>query len=138
MRHSPPRLIAVWLLASALGCQGREGPVDPVWGKQPCAHCHMLLSDPAHAAQRLAALGQPLYFDDIGCLVEAMLDRPSAAGTAWVRDGTGAWHEAQRARYGGGHRTPMGYGFALQQAGPLDFAQVQRELAAKRAARSER
>ena len=121
-----------------VGCQIDERPVDPVWGKQPCAHCHMLLSDPASAAQLVGVPGQPLYFDDIGCAVEHQRTQRGAGGQIWVRDPSGAWRSALDARYGNGHRTPMGYGIAVQADGPLDFAQVQREIALKRTARSDR
>lgn len=125
-------------LMFASACRGTEGPIDPIWGKQPCAHCHMLLSDPTSAAQLLSSAGERSYFDDIGCLVEALLDQRGVVTGAWVRDAAGTWQNAARARYARGHHTPMGYGFVLLANGPLDFAHVQREIAEQRAARSAR
>ena len=121
-----------WLLALLLlllGCSTNQAAVDPVWGKQPCDHCHMLLSDPGTAAQLLSVDGERLYFDDVGCLVERIARDASSVGRIWVRDARGVWIDARRARYRTGARTPMGYGVQVSADGDLDFAAVQRELA---------
>lgn len=96
-------------LALAIGCEKLDTPADPVWGKEPCAHCRMLVGDRRFAAQAVAS-GDRLYFDDIGCFVLWAKEHPPAR--AWVRDAEHErWLEASGARYASGARTPMDFGF---------------------------
>jgi copper chaperone NosL len=129
------RSIAVWLAVLA-ACSSATQAQDPVWNKQPCAHCHMLVSDPRTAAQLVTHRGERLYFDDVGCLVEHMLAHPAEIAFAWARDTHGQWLNAFRARYRTGESTPMGYGFTVDDQGALDFLHLQHEIAQRRVARS--
>ena len=122
----------ILLLALLLGCNAAEGAVEPVWGKQACDHCHMLLSDPSNAAQLVTPDGERMYFDDVGCMVERIARPGSSIAHLWVRDAHGTWIDAQRARYHAGVTTPMGYGVQVSEHGELDFRQLQREIAGKR------
>jgi hypothetical protein len=128
--------IILSLVALLAGCNADNTALEPVWGKQPCAHCHMLLSDPSNAGQLVTIAGERLYFDDVGCLVEQLLDEPGTVARAWVRDAGGHWVHASSARYERGLETPMGYGFAPRAAGSFEFADLQREVAQRRLARS--
>jgi copper chaperone NosL len=123
------RLIVLSVLAQLLGCAAADAPVDPVWGKQPCDHCHMLLSDPSSAAQIVTQHGDRLHFDDVGCMVEHLSSHASDVSRAWVRDAHGRWLAALHAHYRGGAATPMGYGIAADERGELDFKAVQRAIA---------
>ncbi|MBI4953148.1 MAG: hypothetical protein HY908_14030 [Myxococcales bacterium] len=123
-----------WLLAPVawLACAGGDKPVDPVWGKQPCAACAMLVSEPRHAGQLVTESGDRFYFDDPGCLAAYLAERTASAepaarvGAAWVRDEAGSWIDARSARYRTGARTPMDYGFEAQADGTASFADVER------------
>jgi hypothetical protein len=124
------RTIALALVL--FGCAaGAAGPLEPVWGKQPCDHCMMLLSESPPAAQALMSDGSRKYFDDIGCLAGYLGRTEQQPKAAWVRgpDGTG-WIDAFTARYSAGHRTPMDYGFHADTTG-LTFAEVQARVRAK-------
>jgi copper chaperone NosL len=114
------------LTVSVAACDDTTRPLEPVWNKQACAHCHMLLSEPRYAAQLVTDNGERLFFDDVGCLAAYLLRAHSER--AWVRDGA-RWVLAQDARFNAGATTPMGYGFAADsESGSLDFAAVSRAV----------
>ncbi|HET9929868.1 MAG TPA: hypothetical protein VFQ35_04240 [Polyangiaceae bacterium] len=117
-------------LAACAACRGESGPKDPIWGKQPCAHCNMLVSDPLYAAQAESARGDRLFFDDVGCMASYLTEHRGTT-KAWVRDAKGNWLEAERARFRLGARTPMDFGVVVDAAGSLDFAAVKERVAAK-------
>ncbi|MFZ4577063.1 MAG: hypothetical protein ACOYOB_01605 [Myxococcota bacterium] len=100
------------------GCrQDAPTPEQPVWGKQPCDYCAMLLSDRLHGAQELTAEGDRLFFDDLGCMVAWDAEHPRKTRSRWVRrfdqppQGTG-WLPAEQAAYVRVPGTPMAFGFA--------------------------
>ena len=117
-------------LALALGCEDTSAPVEPIWGKQSCGHCRMVVSDPRFAAQLVTPSGERAFFDDVGCLVEHLDD--GAAKHAWVSSGSGVWLDVNRARFAKGASTPMDFGFVAQPGGELDFAAVQRGVQQRR------
>jgi copper chaperone NosL len=132
------RVVLLMVLGMSLACgAGPEQPVDPVWGKQACEHCMMLVSEPRPAAQAVLPGGTRKFFDDVGCLVE-WLDRSGEVPLRmWVRPPAGdGWIDARAARYGEGQRTPMDYGF-LASDGGRSFEELRVALRARRAARAE-
>jgi copper chaperone NosL len=112
------------------GCEHAELAKDPVWGKQACEHCHMLVSDKRYAAQFTTRAGDRLYFDDLGCLVAYLNEHKPEVAHVWVRDTT-HWLDATTARYATGFQTPMGYGVAAADSGALSFAQIKHLVAAR-------
>lgn len=109
------------------GCgPGANEPKDAIWGKQPCEHCAMLLSDKEHGAQLVTTTGDRLYFDDLGCMVAWTTEHPGSAARQWVRTSdTQAWSPTDKARYEKSDRTPMGFGFvAVEGPGPVAWAEV--------------
>lgn len=91
---------------------------DPYWGKQACAHCSMLVSEKAPAAQVLLENGARRYFDDIGCLVAWERREPHDVKHRWVRTpNDDGWTDANSALFSAGHRTPMDFGFLPDTAG---------------------
>src|SRR5690349_14924131 len=105
MRRRALLQLALVALAS---CAEDTAPVDPVWGKQPCASCGMVVGDRRYAAQILAPSGERRFFDDPGCLVQHLADRKLEPRGAWVREARGdRWLDARAARYARGARTPM-------------------------------
>jgi copper chaperone NosL len=119
----------VMLLAAAASCSNPDRAADAVWGKQPCEHCKMVLSEPRHAAQMITRDGTRLFFDDLGCMIEYERARAETPKRVWVRNEQGAWIDASTARYEHGARTPMDYGFASSDHGRLSLADVKRQLA---------
>jgi len=100
-------------LTTACGVKA-DGPPDIVVDRTPCAHCGMLISEPAYAAAYRTPQSESLVFDDIGCLLNAATREPratalrfwfhDAATAVWI-DGTDAVFVSSRAL-----RTPMGGG----------------------------
>lgn len=121
-----------------LACKAEPpAPVEPVWGKQPCAHCMMLLSERRPAAQLLLPDGARQFFDDVGCMAEWLTrggERPTAAWVRRVDDSD--WQDAFSTRYSSGHRTPMDYGFLSADEG-LTFPQLQAAVEQKTKSRLE-
>lgn len=106
-------------------------PEEPVWGKQACAHCMMLLSDRQSAAQAQLRDGSHVHFDDVGCMMEWLAREESSVQKAWVRTPTGdGWLEAASARYSEHNVTPMDYGLLPAKEG-LSY-QAARSLIAQR------
>ena len=111
-------LARVVLLAVLLAACGREGPVPIAFDREPCAHCRMLISDPAFAAQLESAEGETQSFDDPGCLLASLEGRPAAAGGLWfhhVREER--WIPGDRVAFEPVPKTPMGYGLGAVDAG---------------------
>jgi copper chaperone NosL len=98
------------------------GPATPtgsepiVYGRDTCAHCRMHLTRPGFAAEWRDRSGALAKYDDIGCMVRALLDdavEPAAWQGAWVED-----HDDARLTPLGsatvvriaGSETPMGSG----------------------------
>ncbi len=124
--------LALPLLASLGACKGDgDKPLDPVWGKQPCEHCKMLVDDRRSAAQVVLPNGDRLYFDDVGCMV-AWLDEHRQESRAWVRLPAGdGWLDARGARYAADAKTPMDFGYVPSSAGELDYLTVHQRVLAR-------
>ena len=127
------RTLLALVLCAAAACERLDAPAEPAWNKQPCGHCHMLLSDPNTAAQIVNEQGERVYFDDVGCLAAYVADHHEEPRRAWVHVGS-QWRQARAARYASGAATPMGYGFVPREDGTLDFAAVERAVVARRSA----
>lgn len=108
-RHVFGLLLGATLALAA--CEKLDAPADPVWGKEPCGHCAMLVGDRRFAAQAVTDKDRK-YFDDIGCLALWASERPESVRLMWVRDAAGGqWLDAKSARFLHGARTPMDFGF---------------------------
>ena len=127
----------VMLLLFAFACQPSLGPSEPIWGKQACAHCMMLLSEPRSAAQAQLADGSHVFFDDFGCLAEWLARDSEVVRGTWVRAHAGkGWVEAERTRYATGQRTPMDYGLLPSDQG-LSYEAARKLIAQQSAMRKE-
>lgn len=111
-----------WLaLLGALGCENPDRPEDPVWGKQACGSCAMLVSDPTSAAELVTADGTRVFFDDVGCMPTYVRERNVSPKHMWVRSASGQWVDAKSARYRTGHKTPMDFGFVPAPDGSASY-----------------
>jgi hypothetical protein len=117
----------------ALACEDTSNPAAPVWGKQACQSCAMVVSDPRFAAQLVTEDGTRTHFDDPGCMATWMVEGRGKARRAWVRTPAGTWIDARTARYARGQPSPMGFGFAVDDHGDAEWADV--ESAARARAR---
>lgn len=123
------------LLMLLVACEDATRAVDPVWGKQACAHCAMLVSEPRFAAELTTTAGDRAFFDDPGCMATYLVDRAPRVQKMWVRDAAGAWIETANARFQSGAASPMDYGFAAAADGSEPWSAVER-AASERAHRS--
>ena len=93
--------------------QGPPPPAPLDTGNEACRHCRMIASDVHFAAQIVAPVEEPLFFDDIGCLRSFLAERPrlDEGAVAYAADHrTGTWVPAARAVYtrADSLATPMG------------------------------
>lgn len=91
----------------------RSGPEPIAWGREACAECRMHLSQPGFAGELRGRDGTLTKYDDVGCLLRAMLKTHGEMPEAWVEDHEGGGFvpllaaHLVRAESAG---TPMGYG----------------------------
>lgn len=118
-----------------VACEDASRAIDPVWGKQACAHCAMLLSEPRFAAELTTIDGDRLFFDDVGCMAAYVGDHEVALRAMWVRTSNGAWVDAKSARFKTGSATPMDYGFEASLDGAATWDDITRADTARGARR---
>lgn len=110
-------------------CTKTDEPTDPVWSKEPCAHCRMLVGDKRYAGQ-IVTNGDRKFFDDVGCMVTWLAD--AKAERVWVRDAlANRWLEAKSARYVEGAKTPMDFGFEARAEGGIGWDEMREAIARK-------
>ncbi len=101
------------------------------YGKEPCVHCTMIISDDRFAAAWREQGGVERHFDDVGCMVASSRQhKPGSATLYWVRDfDHDAWLDAAAAAYAvaaTGIKSPMGYGVAAFASTEAAAGAVQR------------
>lgn len=128
------RLMWLWLMVCAVACtQGEDVAKEPVWGKQACGHCAMLLSEQDHGAQATTTTDERLYFDDLGCLIAWDDANPKLARHKWVHTSDShAWLPIEQAGFAPAAHTPMDFGFvALAKPSAVTWQQVTEAVRAK-------
>lgn len=116
-RHRVATLVLL-LALTPLACGRPEGPRAIVWDREPCAHCHMLISDPAFAAQLESTDGNLPAFDDPGCLLAYLSRHRETVGRIWFHHATeDRWIPGDRVAFVRVPRTPMGYGLGAVDEG---------------------
>jgi hypothetical protein len=95
----------------------------------------MAVSDVAYAAQIVGPGMAWLHYDDLGCALKDLREKPDlATGELYVHvqaaNGDWKWVRAADARYAEGLSTPMNYGFAPSPTGKLTLDDVRARLAA--------
>ena len=89
------------------------GPEPITYGRDACAHCRMHLSQPGFAAELRDSSGALTKYDDIGCMLQAMVALHHEVPEVWVEDhDSGGFLPLLSARLVRSERieTPMGYG----------------------------
>ena len=120
------------MIVAVVACENVNEPDEPVWGKQPCAHCAMLISEKRHAAQ-IVHDGERKYFDDIGCMIGWIHERKAEPQKAWVRDTmTDRWIVATSARYVSGAHTPMDSGFEATMNKGISYEEMRAAVLAQK------
>lgn len=135
------RILGLALLGAAItaivlivrGAGSLPDDVQPVaWHEQPCAHCQMLVGEPAHAAQLITTNGDVLAFDDPGCALRYIEERQPAIHRLWFHHAThDHWIPSDRVAFERGGPTPMGSGLHAVEVGApgaLDLTAAHMEL----------
>lgn len=108
-------LAGVAVLVGACG-GGGDKPPEIAYGRDTCAECHMIISEPRFAAAYRTPDGTERKFDDIGDMVAfGVRQNQLADAKAWVHDfESEEWLDAREATYVVGDAgvidTPMGRG----------------------------
>ncbi len=101
-----------------------SGPEPIAYGRDACAQCRMHMGQRGFAAEMRDREGKLSKYDDVGCLLRAMVAAHEEIPAAWVEDhDDGTWVpllDAQLVR-AANVGTPMGYGLvAFQDEGAAD------------------
>lgn len=123
-------------LALALhACGPPDGPQPIAWDREPCAHCRMLISDPAFAAQLHHADGAVESFDDPGCLLARIEAQQPRIHALWFHHlHEDRWLPGDGVAFVRGAKTPMDFGFGAVDPGTpgsLSIDAVRAELRAR-------
>ena len=140
MRRALRVAAAAALAAAALACAPAEGPQPIAWDREPCAHCRMLIGDPAFAAQLQTADGTVASFDDPGCLLSAEASHPGVRALWFHHWREDRWISGDRVAFVPVPATPMGFGLGAVDAGEpgaLSLAQAREAVATSRHRRSD-
>lgn len=99
-------------------------PQDPIWGREGCARCRMVLSEKRYAVQRILSSGEIHFYDDLNCALQHKHDDDK--GTLYVHPhGADKWVRAEEVRYQSGQRTPMNSGYgAVMEGGDTSFSEL--------------
>jgi copper chaperone NosL len=121
MRHLPRIAAAALVLFAGCGGEPPGAPPEIQYGLEECGHCRMIVSEEKHAAALVDADGTTTPFDDVGCLVDHLGERPTAPDKVWVHDhASGRWIDAESAWFVRDPRgtTPMGSGLVAFASRP--------------------
>jgi copper chaperone NosL len=95
-----------------------SGPVAIAWDHELCAHCRMLVSEPAFAAQIQTRDGRVLAFDDPGCLIAFEEAQHPNEHAAYFHEHHGdRWLPRDRTAFVPVPHSPMGYGLGAVELG---------------------
>ena len=146
MKRVLPILVSLVMVAIIAGIfvsmAQKEGPVTVVSGNEAMkplpiklnhtndTQCAMMIKSEENAAEVVARDGRTWFFDDPGCMVLWLKDKPfREKAKLWVHTiDTKAWIDARKARYGVADHTEMHYGFGARQkdiAGSIGFEEMQ-------------
>ena len=107
--------VCAWALTA---CGPPEGPQPIVWDREPCAHCRMLISDPAFAAQLHTEDGVVESFDDPGCLMARVQARQTPVRALWFHHlREDRWIPGSAVAFERVGGTPMDFGLGAVDAG---------------------
>ncbi len=106
------------VLLLVVACSLPSSPQPIAWNKEPCAHCHMLIGDPAYAAQIITDDGTVLSFDDPDCAHRYIVEHHPAIHRAWFHAGHGnEWIPLADVAFVRVTTSPMGSGLAAVHRG---------------------
>ncbi len=101
------------LVALACGDPHALAPPEIRYGLEECGFCRMIVSEERYASAVVDEAGTASPFDDVGCLLNHLTERPAAPKRVWVHDHAGGgWIAAEQAWFVRDPQgaTPMGSG----------------------------
>lgn len=101
---------AVVALVVAGGTRLPDGPMPIAWDREACAHCHMQIGEPRHAAQLITTRGEVLSFDDVGCALDYLRQKNPAVHRLWFHGDGDTWLGTDVVGFAPASVTPMGSG----------------------------
>ena len=123
------------IVVALVTCTRASGPEPIAFDRESCAHCRMLISDPAFAAQLQTEEGEIFNFDDPGCLLRWRAEHAPRVRAVWFHHLREArWLPEAEVAFVPVSRTPMGYGLGAVDAGTPDAisrAQAEARVAAR-------
>lgn len=114
------RALLIACVAVTACASGARRPVAIRLGEDACAHCRMTIVSIKTAAQIVSPGGEPVMFDELGCLRDHLAGHPLPEGARiFVADHrTGDWLEARAAVFTqAAEQTPMGSGLIAHRDG---------------------
>ena len=141
-RRNRARFARIALCVAVFACVADEGPAPIAWDREPCAHCHMLISEPRFAAQLETEQGEIRSFDDPGCLLSELDARTPSVRRLWfhhVREDR--WLDGAHVAFADAGETPMGYGLGAVDAntpGAISFDEARARVGARGQQRTDR
>ncbi|MFN8642686.1 MAG: hypothetical protein U0802_13915 [Candidatus Binatia bacterium] len=127
-------------IAAVVGWQVYQGqrlpdaPVQVVWEKEACAHCHMHLSQIGYAVQLQTPDGDVVNFDDPGCFFLYLAGERPEIHEVWFHHSREArWLRRGEVGFVPAAATPMNLGLAAvdrDAAGAISYEAARAQLAA--------
>lgn len=119
-----------------------DEPQPVAWDRVSCAHCQMLVSEPAFAAQLITQDGEVLVFDDPGCALAYIRAQGTKIHRLWFySQAAGGWLAPDDVAFAAVAHTPMGYGLMAVPTttpGALSLEQARERVLRRDAERGER
>ena len=105
-------VVALVVALLATGCTRIPDDVQAIaWNAEVCAHCRMLIGDPAFAAQVITDDGVVRSFDDPGCAARFIREHGEDIHRAWFHAGHGdSWIALADVGFVKVANSPMGSG----------------------------
>ena len=139
-------LVGLTAIAAVVGWQVYEGqqlpdaPVQVVWEKEACAHCHMHLSQMPFAVQLQTPDGDVVNFDDPGCFFLYLAEERPEIHEVWFHHSReDRWLRRGEAGFVPAAATPMNLGLAAvgrDEPGAITYEAARDRMAARPEARS--
>jgi len=125
-------LVALAGLALSWLTQPAVGPAPVAWDREACGFCRMHIGDPHFAAQLRQEVGEPVNFDDPGCLFLYLdQEQPKVVELYFRHESQDRWLDRQEVVFRlDVAQTPMGFGLAATTS---DIASQGQPLARARA-----
>lgn len=129
------------VVAGLVAWQVREGqqlpdaPVQVVWEREACAHCHMHLSETRFAVQLQTVDGDIVNFDDPGCFFLYVEDEKPEIHEVWFHHSRNdRWLRRSEVGFVAAPATPMNLGLAAvasDESGAIAYEQARQRVLAR-------